>query len=174
MQEKKNKEKDVIKEERESKGRKTVINPCPDRKKKSTIKDEKNKDLEEKVIKSKINSKRIKEKSHFREYTQKIFDKQLQMIDYSKLFSYMDAGMAKKALQPYSIYKTESKDKDSYYPGTITISKDEIEEIIVDKLLENMLGFSANRVQYAEKEAFRLYKIFNGTFIEMRYSMGIG
>ena len=40
--------------------------------------------------------------------------------------------------------------------------------------MENrMFGLSANNVDYKQQEAFRLYKIFNSTFIEMRYNLGL-
>jgi len=72
---------------------------------------------------------------------------------------YLDIFEEVKPKDFYSIY--ESKEEIEEIEIEPEISKEDVDEIILDKLLNDMFGLSANNVDYKQQEAFRLYKIFN-------------
>jgi len=84
---------------------------------------------------------------------------ELEQLNENSNKQYLDIFEEVKPKDFYSIY--ESKEEIEEIEIEPEISKEDVDEIILDKLLNDMFGLSANNVDYKQQEAFRLYKIFN-------------
>ena len=104
-------------------------------------------------------------------YMHHLLKQQENMLDYSKLFS--DMGKKIQSYNSYDAYSSAYKgdSKDVY---TETISPEAVDRIIEDSMVDNMCGFSLNRATIEEKEAFKMYSMFNQSLIQLKYAMGLG
>ena len=96
-----------------------------------------------------------------------------KMLDYSKLFSHL--GRKRDNYNSYDSYSLayDAKAAEGYAEHE-TISTEAVARIIEDSIVENMCGFSLNRTTLEEKEAFKVYAIFNQSLIQLKYSFGLG
>ncbi|MEA3514243.1 MAG: hypothetical protein U9R34_02105 [Nanoarchaeota archaeon] len=106
------------------------------------------------------------------EYMHHLLKQQENMLDYSKLFLHF--GKKKYDYNSYDTYSSAYKgDFGKAYLNHETISPEAVDRIIEDSMIENMCGFSLNRATIEEKEAFKVYAMFNRTLIQLKYSMGL-
>jgi len=107
------------------------------------------------------------------EYMSHLLKQQENMIDYSKLFSHF--GKKRQNYNSYDAYSSAyTEDSEKNHLKHETISYEAIDRIIEDRLVENMCGFSMNRATIEEKEAFKMYSMFNQSLIQLKYAIGLG
>ena len=127
---------------------------------------------EKKSIDNKVaGQKRVKSLFSDAGYMRHLLKQQENMLDYSKLFSHM--GKKREVYNSYDTYSS-AYGSDSGEVYTETISTEAVDRIIEDSIVENMCGFSLNRATIEEKEAFKVYAMFNRTLIQLKYAMGLG
>lgn len=106
-------------------------------------------------------------------YVRHLLEQQENMLDYSKLFSHL--GGKKDNYNSYDAYSLVYGEKaEEEYEGHETISNEVVDRIIQDSIVENLCGFSLNRTTLEEKEAFKIYAMFNQSFIQLKYSFHLG
>mgnify|MGYP006283544879 CR=1 FL=1 len=89
-----------------------------------------------------------------------------EMPDHTKLFSYLGQEMAQEK-QPFYDYQSG---EDEEFENS-ELSMEEIERIIEQKCIATKFGIYNDTTTIDEKEAFKIYKLFNTALIEIKYEM---
>jgi len=95
-------------------------------------------------------------------------------LDYVELFSYLWENKG-EITNDYTTYEDSSKKEVSVeYETRETLTAAVVDNIIMEKRMNDMLGTQSSTTRPEDKDIFQIYKLFNGGLIRIKYSLCLG